>query len=104
MREIVHEYGRRFREAHGLGLVFTEEAAVRLVDMAAARGMPLRDFCAGHFKDFHFGLKLIQQNTGQTEFTVDDAMVEAPEKVLSDWVVRSYREQSPGEGGAKPNP
>jgi hypothetical protein len=34
---------------------------------------------------------LISQNTGQEEFTVDVAAVQAPDKVLSDWVVASYR-------------
>jgi len=102
MLEIAHEFGRRFRETHGLRLLFTEGAASRLVELAEARGMPLRDFCAGHFKDFHFGLKLIQQNTGQAEFTVEEAMAEAPDKVLSEWVVRSYRDQAPA--GAEPKP
>jgi len=47
--------------------------------------------CATKFKDFQFGLKLIAQNTGQQEFTIDADAVEKPDKVLSDWVVASYR-------------
>jgi len=91
MRQVVDEFARRFTEAHGLKLVFTGAAAVRLVELALEHQKPVRDLCAERFKDFQFGLKLISQNTGQQEFTIDVAAVEAPDKVLSDWVVASYR-------------
>jgi hypothetical protein len=47
--------------------------------------------CARKFKDFQFGLKLIAQNSGQKEFVLDADAVQAPDKILSDWVVASYR-------------
>jgi hypothetical protein len=34
---------------------------------------------------------LIAQNNGQQEFVIDADAVESPDKVLSDWVVKSYR-------------
>ena len=46
------------------------------------------------FKDFQFGLKLIAQNSGQQEFVIDTDTVELPDKVLSDWVVASYRKSA----------
>lgn len=91
LRRLVHEFADRFREAHSLTLRFTDEAAERLVAEALKRSVPVRDLCATLFKDYQFGLKLIAQNTGQQEFTVDADAVEAPDKVLSDWVVASYR-------------
>jgi hypothetical protein len=51
--------------------------------------------CATRFKDFHFGLKLISQNSGQQEFVIDLAAAEAPDKMLSEWVVASYRASQP---------
>jgi ATP-dependent Clp protease ATP-binding subunit ClpX len=91
MRQVVHEFARRFTEAHGLRLDFTDPAAARLVELALEQQKPVRDLCAERFKDFQFGLRLISQNTGQTEFTIDVGAVEAPDQVLSDWVVASYR-------------
>ena len=91
MRQLVHEFAGRFREAHGLTIRFTEESAEWLVGQALAQATPVRDLCAARFKDFQFGLKLIAQNTGQQEFTIDRAAAEAPDKALSDWVVASYR-------------
>src|SRR6266446_4324638 len=91
MRQLVNEFAERFREAHELIIGFTEAAADRLVALALERAVSIRDLCADKFKDYQFGLKLIAQNTGQKEFTVDADAVEAPDKVLSDWVVNSYR-------------
>ena len=81
---------RASRENHKLTIRFTEAAADRLVALALEQTVPVRDFCAARFKDFQFGLKLIAQNTGRQEFVIDADAVEAPDKVLSDWVVKSY--------------
>ena len=74
-------------------LRFTEEAAGALVSEALEKGQSVRDLCANRFKDFQFGLKLIAQNSGQREFVVDRDAVEQPDKMLSDWVVASYRKE-----------
>ena len=92
-RQLVHEFAQRFHENHGLRIQFTEPAAEALVSLALAQSQPVRDLCAAKFKDFQFGLKLIAQNTGQQEFTIDHDAVEAPDKTLSEWVVASYQKQ-----------
>jgi ATP-dependent Clp protease ATP-binding subunit ClpX len=91
MKHVVHEFAQRFQDSFGLKLSFTEDAADHLVAIAIEQNKTVRDLCAEKFKDFQFGLKLLSQNTSQTEFTIDRAVVEAPEKALSDWVVASYR-------------
>jgi ATP-dependent protease Clp ATPase subunit len=90
-RQLVDEYARRFRQTYGMTLRFTEAAADMLVKEALEKGQSVRDLCATRFKDFQFGLKLIAQNSGQQEFVIDTDAVQAPDKVLSDWVVASYR-------------
>lgn len=90
-RQIVHEFAARFTESHALSIRFTDEAADRLVSFALEQGRSVREVCADRFKDYQFGLKLIAQNTGQKEFTIGSEAVEAPDKVLSEWVVASYR-------------
>ena len=91
MRQLVQEFAQRFHESHGLKISFTEAADDRLISLALEQAKPVRDLCSEKFRDFQFGLKLISQNTGQQEFTVDADAVEAPDKVLSEWVVASYR-------------
>jgi endopeptidase Clp ATP-binding regulatory subunit ClpX len=90
-RQLVHDFAGRFRDNHKLSIRFTEGAADRLVALALEQSVPVRDLCAARFKDFQFGLKLIAQNTGRQEFLIDEDAVEAPDKVLSEWVVKSYR-------------
>jgi ATP-dependent protease HslVU (ClpYQ) ATPase subunit len=89
-RQLVHDFAARFAENHKLALRFTDAAAERLVALALQQNIPVRDLCAARFKDFQFGLKLVSQNTGLQEFTIDMDAVEAPDKVLSEWVVKSY--------------
>jgi len=89
-RQLVQEFASRFTENYKLTISFTETAADRIVAMAMEQSVPVRDLCATRFKDFQFGLKLISQNTGQQEFVFDVDAVDSPDKVLSDWVVKSY--------------
>lgn len=90
-RQLVQEFATRFRENHGMTIRFTSAATELLVTEALDKSKSVRDLCAARFKDFHFGLKLIAQNSGQREFELDVAAVESPDKVLSEWVVTSYR-------------
>lgn len=93
-RQLVDEFARRFKDNHGMEIRFTEPAAEMLVSEALEKNQSVRDLCATRFKDFHFGLKLIAQNSGQREFQIDTDAVKEPDKVLSDWVVKSYQGQS----------
>ena len=90
-RQLVDEFARRFEENFGLRLGFTESAAEWLVSEALEKQQPVRDLCAARFKDFQFGLKLIEQNSGQREFMVGIEAAREPDKTLSEWVVASYR-------------
>jgi len=94
-RQLVHEFARRFQEIHGMVIRFTEAAAEMLVQEALDKSQSVRDLCATRFKDFQYGLKLIAQNASRREFVIDADAVQAPDKVLSEWVVASYREGSP---------
>lgn len=91
LRQLVEEFAARFRESHNLTLRFTDAAVEALTAEALDRGIPVRDLCAAKFKDYQFGLRLIAQNTNREEFTIDRDAVAAPDQVLSDWVVASYR-------------
>ncbi|MBN2508444.1 MAG: AAA family ATPase [Verrucomicrobia bacterium] len=114
-RQVLDEFAQRFAQSHGLKIRFTDEAAQWLVALSREQNQPVRDLCAARFKDYQFGLKLIAQNTGQEEFTIDRDTAAAPDKTLSDWVVASYRNppdpapareaprrgpEGPGQGGA----
>jgi ATP-dependent Clp protease ATP-binding subunit ClpX len=94
-RQLVEEFARRFQELHGITIRFTDAATEMLVTEALDKKQSVRDLCAKRFKDFQFGLKLITQNSGPREFVIDRDAVEAPDKILSDMVVASYRGTAP---------
>ena len=91
-------FADRFSGEHGVELQFDASALDRLVERAEAERMKMADLCAHLFKDFQFGLSLIKKNTRKTKFVLDAAAIDAPDKFLSDLVLRSY---GPGERPAE---
>lgn len=91
MYQLVRDFGARFMDSHGFEIEFTDEAADKIVQEALEKNLSVRDLCAEKFKDFHFGLNLIAQNQGQKKFVIDENTVGQPDKILSEWVVKSYR-------------
>jgi ATP-dependent Clp protease ATP-binding subunit ClpX len=91
MAEIAKQFVARFEEKHLLRLDLTPDAIQALVEGALQSGRNMRDHCALIFKDFEFGLKLVSKNSGQTSFTIDRSVVEAPDQAMSRWVVNSYQ-------------
>ena len=51
--------------------------------------------CRQLFKDYQFGLQLIQKNTDQSVFKLTPAAIEDPDRYLSDFLVASYRDRRP---------
>ena len=86
-----HRYAARFEQAHGVVLRFEDETARLLAERARRENVPMHDLCNRLFKDYQFGLKLIQKNTGQREFVVPPTALEKPDQFVSDLVLASYR-------------
>jgi endopeptidase Clp ATP-binding regulatory subunit ClpX len=84
------EFAEKFSKDHGLEISFDESAVRRLVERAQVERMTMSDLCAHLFKDYQFGLSLIKKNTGRTQFVLNAAAIDAPDKFLSDFVVQSY--------------
>jgi endopeptidase Clp ATP-binding regulatory subunit ClpX len=88
-------FANQFRQRHGLEITFDDAALQRLVERAQAERMPMTDLCEHLFKDYQFGLSLVQKNTGQTSFVLPRAAVDAPDHFLSEVVVRSHYPLAP---------
>ena len=84
------EFADKFSKEHGLEIIFDEGAVCRLVERAQAERMTMSDLCAHLFRDYQFGMSLIKKNTGQTQFVLNAAAIDATDKFLSDLVVQSY--------------
>ena len=78
-------------QGQGNGLSWHGDNPVRrLVERAHAERMTMPDLCAHLFKDYQFGLSLVQKNTGQKSFVLGRGAIDAPDKFLSDLVVQSH--------------
>lgn len=102
MRRTAQESIRRIGAGQGVELSFAPEALDALVALAAARQQSVRDLCAGLFKDYEFGLRLLRRPEGQAPVVLPLAAVEAPDKFLSELVVRAYRGRPADEPPADP--
>lgn len=96
-RMVIEQFAERFGGRHGLALRFEPEAVEAILRVAFEKNIPARDLCEGLFKDYQFGLGLIARNSGQSEFVIPAEAVEAPDRVLSQWVVASYRTKEENE-------
>ena len=97
LRESVREFADNFQREHGLELSFEQDAFQRLIERAEAERMTMPELCAHLFKDYQFGLSLVQKNTGQKSFILTRAAVDAPDKYLSELVVSSHYPLAPAE-------
>jgi len=93
----ISAFRRKFEQAHGVRLHFDNDAVSRLVEVAEERRQSVLQLCEDLFRDYQFGLKLIQKNTGQDTFPVTAAAVDDPDRYLSNLVVSSYRDEEEDE-------
>ena len=69
-----------------------DDAVALLVKTAGEQARSVFQVARQIFRDYQFGLKLIQKNTNQKEFVLTEAAVEDPDKFLSELVVQSYKD------------
>ncbi|MEY2480037.1 MAG: ATP-dependent Clp protease ATP-binding subunit ClpX [Verrucomicrobiota bacterium] len=86
----VRDFAGEFKREHKIDISFDESATARLVERAQAERMTMAELCAHLFKDYQFGLNLIAKNSRQKSFVLTREAVDAPDKFLSELVVRSY--------------
>jgi ATP-dependent Clp protease ATP-binding subunit ClpX len=87
----VAAFAARFQKDHGFELHFEEEAIERLIELSLAHDKTIRALCEERFRDFHHGLKLVARGGEPRRFAITREVVDAPDKVLSRWVVESFQ-------------
>jgi len=95
MRQLVRDFERRFEEKHKLRMCLEPDAVEEIIERAQHAHKSITDLCRELFKDYQFGLNLVKNNAGQSEFVIPKSALADPDKFLSDWVVGSYRKEDP---------
>jgi len=98
----VEAFAARFRENHGLTLTFRKKAAEAIAKQAEDSGRTVNTVCERVFKDYPYGLKLIQKETGRDTFAVTTEMVRDPDGTLSEMVLEQYQRSGSLDGEEKP--
>ncbi|MFP4165914.1 MAG: AAA family ATPase [Opitutales bacterium] len=93
----IKRFAADFEARHGFTLEFQPHAREALIHEAVEKDRTIQALCEEKFKDYEHGLSIINRNTGQTVFKIGKLAVEAPDKELSKWVVRSIETVSKSE-------
>jgi len=91
LRRVAQDFVEGLGRAHGVSLQFSDDAIDLLVETSSSRGRPVRELCAELFKDYEFGLRLMQGKEAVAPLVLTREAVENPDKFLSDLVVQAYR-------------
>ncbi len=84
---------RDFTEKHGVKIRFNVSALQAIMDQTTADNVSALQLCNRLFRDYQFGLKLIQKNRGTRDFELSAEAIADPDKYLSSLVVESYRDE-----------
>jgi ATP-dependent Clp protease ATP-binding subunit ClpX len=87
----VAAFAARFQKDHGFELAFDDSAIERLIELSLATDKTIRALCEEKFRDFHHGLKLVARDGEPRRFAITRDVVDAPDKVLSRWVVDRFK-------------
>ena len=69
---------------------FDDKALNLMCHKITEQGSSVSDFCSQLLKSYEYGLKLIQQNTGQTSFVLHEDVVRDPGSTLEKLIKDSY--------------
>ena len=89
----VEEFERDFQRRTGIYLQFNEEAINRITEIILNEGKGPALF-SRLSKDYEYGLELIREKTGQSEFVITGEAVDDPEGYLDRTIREIYRRQS----------
>ena len=96
-KEELQQFAKDFQSAHGFKLRFEKRAIDRIVELVAEEDKTVRTICADRFKDFEHGLTIICRNSDKKSFVITKSVVDNPDKEISKWVVRSFRDKESEE-------
>ncbi len=91
----VAAFAARFQQEYGFELAFDDSAVERLIELSLAADKTIRALCEEKFRDFHHGLKLLVREGESRRFAVDREVIDAPDRVLSRWIVERFKD-APG--------
>lgn len=97
LKEDLDRFVEDFERKSELKIDFNKGAQEVLMKASLEEDKTIRAICEERFKDFEHGLKIISRNTGKHSFKISKAAALNPDKELSDWVVKSFKDKEQKE-------
>ena len=76
---------------HQINLFFEEDAMYFIQEESQKQNKTIVTICRDYTRNYEYGLKLIHQNTGQSQFSVNSHLLKNPKKELEKKVKESYQ-------------
>ncbi len=89
----IHDFEAEFDKLYGLKIRFGEEALQELMRLVLGGSEEALTLCRKIFQNYHHGLKLVLERTGDPEFTIPKEAIDDPERYLNDIIQQTYRQQ-----------
>jgi ATP-dependent Clp protease ATP-binding subunit ClpX len=89
----IHDFEKEFESLYGLRIRFAENALHELIRRVLNGSEEALIVCRKIFQNYHHGLKLVMERTGQYEFVIPKTAIENPERFLNEMIQLTYRQQ-----------
>jgi len=93
LEEDVLRFIDNFAKQSEIRLEFNKEAVKAVIEICLKENLTVLGFCRDRFRDLEYGITLISNNTGKTNFRITKKFVLKPGQELSKWVAKSFREE-----------
>jgi len=93
VEESIHAFEREFEALYGLKIRFMDEALQELISLVLNGSEEALIVCRKIFQNYHHGLKLVMERSGDTSFNIPKEAIKDPEHFLNETIQRTYRQQ-----------
>ena len=87
----VDAFEKAFVEAHRLQVRFDPDARAAIIRQVLRDGRDAAGFLQATFNNYHHGLQLIHERSGQDRFVLPRQAIDHPQEYLDGLVKKSYR-------------
>ena len=86
----IHSFEEEFLRLYGLKIRFSMDALHELVRLVLTGSEEALIVCRKIFQNYHHGLKLVMERSGDKEFTIPKEAVKNPERFLNEMIQKTY--------------
>jgi endopeptidase Clp ATP-binding regulatory subunit ClpX len=88
----IRAFEQEFEKLYRLRIRFSSEAMKELMTRVLNGSEEALIVCRKIFQNYHHGLKLVMERTGESEFTIPVEAIRNPERYLNEMIQRTYRQ------------